>query len=116
MRSALDGRKVNRQKSTQGSARNAERKPGSYKPTKPTPSRRMPSMGPDCEYPCGQGGMRRGDALGKACMTEPSAYRQFVIPVRSKRVMQLDVQVQITFERCGLRVNDSDRRGDHRNE
>lgn len=55
--------------------------------------------------------MRRGDALGKACMTEPSAYQQFVIPVRSKRVMQLDVQVQITFERCGLRVNDSDRKG-----
>ena len=44
--------------------------------------------------------MRRGDALGKACMTEPSAYRQSVIPVRSKRVMQLDDQVQTTFERC----------------
>ena len=55
--------------------------------------------------------MRRGDALGKACMAEPSAYRQTVIPDRSKRVMQLDVQVQITFEWCGLRVNGSDRKG-----
>ena len=33
-------------------------------------------------------------------MTEPSACRQFLIPVGYKRVMQLDDQVQITFERC----------------
>ena len=44
-------------------------------------------------------------------MTETSACRQFVIPFRSKCVMQLDVQVQITFERCGLRVNDPYRKG-----
>ena len=56
--------------------------------------------------------MRSGDALGKACMAEPSAYRQTAIPDRSKRVMQLDVQVQVTFEWCGLRVNNRSK-GDH---